>query len=254
MAFIKLSIEEPRTNDPNDANYKVNQEVNFRGSIVKPEELPDVPLFYRWYSSFNTDVNKEQYAMSPALESAEEIYTRRISQMGSHVITFAVSDQRDEKDVNFNNIQYGGVTGGRPSGYPEEQPCIIHVFKANIVEPHDNQHLPRTDLKLIAEAPLLWNDAHYQEINRLAYCWKLESLEGTPDESFNSGILNQTQLSFIPGTARTLPTVSYTVPPEFDPKFGSKPEKKFRIILTVVNKDTPKISQDEIRIEVTLTG
>ena len=92
--------------------------------------------------------------------------------IGTHIITFAVSDRAGEKEPDFSAIRHAGVTGGASGA----RPCVIHVFKANILAPNNNQNVSRVNLALKAEAPASWEINEYQDINRLAYRWLLEPL------------------------------------------------------------------------------
>lgn len=246
MAFIELSIVEPR----NNAAIAGATAVNFRGSVSSlPPEAKDVALYYRWYSSLNTEVKKEKYSMNAnALTSADSVYTHPAMDIGSHVIAFAVSDRPGEKNEDFDLIRHGGVTGGRNGN----NPCVIHVFKANIISPQDvdGDSVSRANLVLKAEAPSAWLDDHYHEVNRLSYRWVLEPV-GDPAgrQKFDSKKLGRDKLAFKAEPAK-LPTVTYT----FTPALPATATGQYRIILFVVDKNVPEIGQHQASLIVTLTG
>lgn len=239
MAFIKLGIETPN----NDAAFTGIPTVTFQGRTMVPAELPTVPLYYRWYSSLNTDVREEKYSMNNnALTAAEEVYTQPGMGMGSHVITFAVSDRQGETDDDFNRIQHGGVTGGLIG----EHPCVIHIFKANIISPQDGGNVSRTSLVLKAEAPWAWSDPEYQKYNRLCYRWVLEPM-GDPvgRPTVASTKLGKDQLVFDNNSN----IVSYP----FSPLLPATATGQYRISLFVVDKEDPEIGKHQAVTTVTLT-
>ncbi len=252
MAFIKLKIEEP-IHDAVIVGAPVV--VNFRGKVESlPEEASGIALYYRWYSSSvariasdNTTI--EGYSMNKAALGVPENPFPHALGMGSHVITFAVCDHPGETDDDFTSIRHGGVTGGRCSGRPGEHPCVIHVFKANILELTQGQVVSRAGLKLIAEAPSAWSDNSYHEINRLAYRWKLEPV-GSPASrpEFDSNMLAREELTFN-AELNMLPTVSYTDTPMLPPSATGQ----YRISLFVVDKNDPVIGQHQDTRTVTLT-
>lgn len=179
MAFIKLQIVDPQHN----AAFVGSGPANFNGSALVPLELQHVPLYFRWYASSVSRINEQDevlgYSMNePALPTPEYI-SPAVLGLGSHVITFAVSDRAGEKEPDFSAIKHAGITGGQPAGRVGEQPCVIHVFTAKIISPANGQLVTRDTLALKAKAPPLWLDDEYQAINRLAYRWLLEPV-GNP--------------------------------------------------------------------------
>lgn len=147
------------------------QALAFQGSVTLPAELKKVTLYYRWYSSLNTEAGKdEQFSLNPlALSSAKQVYVPAKMAMGTHVITFAASDRAEEKREDVQAMRYGGVTGGADS----PDCCVIHLFKASILEPAEGVSVPKNSLLLKAEAPSAWSDKNYHRHNRLVYRWLL---------------------------------------------------------------------------------
>ena len=178
MVAVGLRIVEPE----NGAAFTGEPTVTFRGTLTKrPHELAEVPLFYRWYSSLHLDATQERYAMNvTALTDPMTPFDAERLAMGSHVITFAASDRAGETDADFEAVQHGGVTGGLDG----EGRCVIHVFRANIIEPTGGR-VPRVGLTVVAEAPAFWAisddgeppyalNEDYQAYNRLRFRWRFE--------------------------------------------------------------------------------
>jgi len=184
MSAIELSIETPE----HDSVYTGSASVTFRGSATVPDELTELPLYYRWYSNLFYSGEDERYSMNePAQTSADVAYSTTLS-LGTHAIAYAVSDVAGESQSEFESIQYGAVTGGAEG----DSKCLVHVFKANILLPLDNSSVSRSALVLEAEAPGQWGmsqdttvggppyvvNEDYQAINRLQYRWCFEPRGG----------------------------------------------------------------------------
>lgn len=257
MAFIQLNIEEPE----HDASFvRAPVRIGFRGTVGPlPEEVEDTPLYYRWYSSSVARLSKDGqgkpivvgYSMNePALTNLDTPFEYDL-EMGSHVITFAVSDRSGETDEDFNAIQHGGVTGGRSGDHP----CTIHVFKANIISPSSNVSVSNRGLVLTAEAPAAWGDMPpepYHDINRLAYRWRFEPQGDPPGRPmFETNKLGRNELTFSSANSNMPPTVTYslTLPSTLTTKY----EGRYRITLSVADKNSPEIFQGvTASIDITL--
>jgi hypothetical protein len=149
--------------------------INLRGKAQVPPEVNNVPLYYRWYDSLFS-ATKDHYSIHETPLSDPDINFPHTLKIGSHTITLAVSDQPGQTESDQNATQHGGVAGGADA-------CVIHVFKANIIEPDTNESISRSNLILIAEAPLKWGmrlragDPYvpdmegYHKVNRLRYRW-----------------------------------------------------------------------------------
>lgn len=213
MSFIKLRINKPKHN----AAFNGRSPLRYDGSPQNPQDAMDVKLYFRWYaSSFSRVIPKkntngsitqviEQYSinnpalLTPLYDPAPDLG------IGSHVITFAVSDSAGENESAFSAIQHAGVTGGSKG----DNACIIHVFKSNIIKPSESQQVSRLNMVLQAEAPPLWNKKQYQDINRLAYRWLLVP-DGVPAgrPSVDTSML-ATQPKFAEKTATTPAMLTY---------------------------------------------
>lgn len=178
--------------------------------------------------------------------------------LGSHVITFAVSDQPGESNQDFENIQHAGITGGNTG---DSTKCVIHVYAAKIVGLSSGQTISKTNLRLSAEAPAEWDAKYldaktnqyifpYQQINQLAYHWKLEPLGNPPGRSTHeSGQLNHgDKLSFSQDTGK--PIVTYQ--PDLSSASENDFEGSYRITLSVLKKESGA-PVDSARVEVFLT-
>lgn len=260
MALIKLSIEEPKHN--NSING-MPANVTFRGKVCVPQERLAAELYYRWYSSSVVRLSSSDppiakgYSMNPAPISDPAVPFEYELGLGSHVITFAVSDQPGESNQDFENIQHAGITGGS-SG---DSACVIHVYAAKIVGFSSGKTIPKTNLRLSAEAPAEWEakylDAEtnqyifpYQQINQLAYHWKLEPLGNPPGRSIHeSGQLDHgNKLSFSQDTGK--PIVTYQ--PDLSSASENDFEGLYRVTLSVLNKKSGA-PVDSARVEVFLT-
>jgi hypothetical protein len=153
-----------------------------------PDELHGVALFYRWYSSLFPG-QKDRYSLNAAglTDPAEPFVTAL--KVGTHVITFAASDQNAETEQAQNETRHGGVTGGTDGSARR----IIHVLIANLVKPAPAGPIPtlsKADSTLEAEAPLHWGrkaagtdvyepNSDYHTVNRIQYRWRFTPL-GAP--------------------------------------------------------------------------
>jgi len=144
-------------------------------------KLENVTLYYRWYTSINPLAKTDHYAVNETvLTDPETPFSAQLG-VGSHVITFAVSDRPCQTVADMEAIQHGGVTGGSEG----DARCVIHVFKANMIAPVEKSTLDKNNGTLIAESPLIWGKAkpgtnpvqfemnpEYDKVNRLQYRWE----------------------------------------------------------------------------------
>lgn len=245
MAFIGLSIVEP-TNDAAIVGAPVV--VQFKGAVISlPVEAEQIPLYYRWYSSSVARIAPDNktvlgYSMNVgALTNLDNPFSHALA-MGSHVITFVVSDRQGETDQDFQAIQHGGVTGGEKG--PSR--CVIHVFKANILDPQKS--VSRANLVLTAEAPSDWGSEHYHGYNRLCYRWILEPV-GTPSgrPEFDSRKLTRQQLTFNDGDSTNLQRVTY------QPVLSVQVTGDYKITLWVEDALSQDIRSHSASVNVSLT-
>lgn len=220
MTAIQLKIFEP----VHDSGYRPDSQnslvVNFRGAVIDlPEGLENEPLYYRWYSSMNPAVAENRYALENLndnpLTDPEQPFSKELG-VGSHAITFSVSDRKDQTNNDMKAIRHGGVVGGTGNpgtNDPADGRCVIHVFKAGIIAPAAGATLSRR-CTLIAECPLLWwriksdggheFNADYQKINRLKYSWKFEG----ENYSFEPEMPDNKEFAY---DKETFPSISHTV-------------------------------------------
>jgi hypothetical protein len=202
MAAISLRIDAPAHHEA----FEGNEAVTLRGAFVTPPpDLGGATLFFRWYSSLfsggETAVEQEKFAINNVegveITDPEFAYTPTPPLgIGTHVISFAATDQPGETTAEQEAVQHGGVTGGAEG----DGRCIIHVFRANLISPPNNAVLSRAGSTLEAEAPATWgvetdtpgvftpND-EYHKHNRLRYRWQFTPA-GAP--------ANRQPLAFIP--------------------------------------------------------
>ncbi len=226
MAAIGLRIEEPVHNTA----FTGNQAVTLRGAITQqPPEAAQVSFHFRWYSSVfsgdQDDITQEKFAINNvegvAITDPGFSYSPNPPLgMGTHVISFAATDQPGETSAEQAAVQHGGVTGGSEGAGQ----CIIHIFRANLVKPTNNELLSRATSTLDAEAPATWGmgtgtphvyapNAEYHKHNRLRYRWQFTPV-GAP---FNRPPIVLTpavdELIFLPPPeAGPLPLVRYGAP------------------------------------------
>lgn len=148
MAVVELEIVEPKNNTP----FIGDGSVVFTGGIKPlPEELNNVQLYYRWYSSL-FPADKDRYSMNvAALTDPGESFFTTLG-VGTHAITFAVVDRAGETDADLETVQHGGVTGGSDG----DAQCLVHVFIADLIEPVNEAELSRALSILEAAAPISW--------------------------------------------------------------------------------------------------
>lgn len=193
MAFVKLNIIEPI----NNLAFEGMGAVGFLGEVVEmPDEVQSELLYYRWYSSlyepeWSDPENPDYFSIERNVQNhADEEFTWLLD-IGSHAITFAVSDRSTETKDDLMIIEHGGVTGGAEEGPGQ---CLVHVFKATLLDPEgDLNNLPSGDLRLIAQAPAAWGkpipetdqfevNEDYHAYNRLRYRWEI-----IPDDAAAQG-------------------------------------------------------------------
>lgn len=224
MAFVELAITEPQNNLPLEGV----QSLDFAGAILKmPDETQDLALYYRWYSSLyepllGADNQPYYFSIDQNVQTQADATFTWTPGIGTHAITFAVSDQAGETLVDFEAIEHSGVAGGAEEGAGQ---CLVHVFIAVALAPQGNMtNLPRTALRLIAQAPAAWgspipetdpavyevND-DYHAYNRLRYRWELlpsdvsaQAFEYTPaPEDMDFGRYSDFNTDIVPTTVDT---------------------------------------------------
>ena len=202
MAAISLQIDAPTHNQA----FMGNEAVTLRGAFKPPPpDLAGTNLYFRWYSSLfsggQTAIDQEKFAINSVegvqITDPEFPYTpAQPLGMGTHVISFAATDQPGETAAEQEAVQHGGMTGGAEG----EGQCIIHVFRANLIRPTSNAPLSRANSTLEAEAPATWGVAadtpgdyapndEYLKHNRLRYRWQFTPV-GAP--------VNRQPVAFIP--------------------------------------------------------
>lgn len=223
MAAIELHIIEPQNNQA----FTGVPNVTFSGESDIPVELDSIPLYYRWYSSlFEPEPPEDRYSMNVMANTSADVAYAHTFAMGTHVITFAVSDVAGETADEFAAIQYGSVTGGSAEG---ENQCLVHVFKANILLPWPDATMPHNSVQLQAEAPSQWGrtedvetelplyilNEDYHAVNRLHYRWVFEPSGAPAGRPMVEFVPSAEDLSFQPmdkTDPATIPTrVSWTV-------------------------------------------
>jgi hypothetical protein len=205
MATIELRIVRPTNGQIFVQPPSGDVSVEFEGQ--GPSEIEGTKLFFRWYSSLNTaaDARVSRYSLNvAALGSANALYTHPAMPMGSHIVTFATSDQVSEADIYRATV--GGVTGGAKKTADRIVGHVIHVLKARILVPEPNASIARGS-EFKAEAPWAWGDTDYQKYNRLRYRWRFEPRTASqpvfdfvgPNMRFDKGTAsNPPQIAFQP--------------------------------------------------------
>jgi hypothetical protein len=203
MTGLTLQITSPIHHQP----FTGNEEVQMSGNLIEPPvELENVTLYYRWYSSlfppslFPEDASKNLFSMNGVqgteINRPDEEYSPTL-EVGSHVITFAVTDVSREDREAQDGVKHGGVTGGSKG----PSPCIIHVFRAEIISVEivlDNK-TDEQQLKIRVVGPIAWDvkcreteefdyNMDYHDINRIKYRFELspnEPAAGRPTVPLN---------------------------------------------------------------------
>ena len=186
MVAVNLKIAEPL----HHRKFIADETVRLVGEIVEsPAELNGVTLYYRWYSSlFLSQYDKNLFSIngSKNIEITDPKMPYDIElEIGSHVITLAATDVQSEALSEQSSIKHGGVTGGSKEGSPEA--CIIHVFKAEIIEPL-NRGAISPQYPICVRGPITW--------------WKKKNpLPNPPDEPFEINadyhVVNRIQYRFV---------------------------------------------------------
>lgn len=169
MTAVQLTITEPS----NGQTFRGRETINFTGRIRDelPQDLLDTILYYRWYSSlFPARENRYSINQPAFTNPTTNLNGTSILDIGTHVITFAASDQSEETREAQDATRHGGVTGGAEG----RKQCIIHVLRANLIAPTANANLNRNNIILRARAPILWQQTEYQKLNHIRYRWRFE--------------------------------------------------------------------------------
>lgn len=201
MSVVELEITQPAHDTP----FFGNSSITFRGATTDlPQELAGVPLYFRWYSSL-FPAEKDRYSINLTAFSNPDDPLVWTPGPGTHVITFAVTDQPGETDADLEAVQHGGVTGGSDG----DSQCIVHVFKADMVAPVGSPALDKASSILEAEAPALWGkptdtegvyelNSDYHDLNRLQYRWEFVPSGSLAGRNTINFIPAPEQYTFIP--------------------------------------------------------
>lgn len=207
MTAVQLTITEPS----NGQTFRGRETINFRGRIRDelPQNLLNTTLYYRWYSSlFPARENRYSINQPAFTNPTTNLNGTSILDIGTHVITFAASDQPEETREAQDATRYGGVTGGG-SAEGEEQ-CIINVLRANLIAPTPNASISRNNIMLRARAPILWQQTEYQKLNHIRYRWRFEPRGNPPGRPSRELTPSLTELTFN-APERAEPFVQYRV-------------------------------------------
>jgi hypothetical protein len=225
VSAIELTIVQPSAPDTVIVGAAASA-VSLAAAIAAPlpPELAGVALFYRWYSSLFRAA-KDRYSLNVVgLSDPSQPFVAPLK-VGTHVITFAASDQSGETDAAQEQTRHGGVTGG--SQGPSRR--LVHALVANPVNPSPSPALPiptlpRQSSTLEAEAPLQWGrkigntnnyepNPDYHAINRIRYRWRFTPLGGPAGRDAADLVPSLDQLEFDPGPPADLrPVVRYQGP------------------------------------------
>jgi hypothetical protein len=186
MAAITLSIVKPAHGTVFTGTSPVGLQ---GGPVTPPPEAAGVALHYRWYSNLHPAIKENEYGLDPAgLSDPTVVYEHPLG-VGTHILTFAATDQQSQSTEALKAVKHGGVTGGPPDA---PHPCVVHVLRATIVAPPSGATLSKASSTLEARAPVLWDDPQYVKHNRVAFRWRLDP---TPADGRAAGTLPP------PGTA-----------------------------------------------------
>jgi hypothetical protein len=194
MSAVQLTITEPS----NGQTFRGRETINFRGRIRDelPQDLLNTTLYYRWYSSlFPARENRYSINQPAFTNPTTNLNGTSILDIGTHVITFATSDQPEETREAQDATRHGGVTGGAEG----EEQCIINVLRANLIAPTPNASISRNNIILRARAPILWQQAEYQNLNRIRYRWRFEPRGNPPGRPSRELTPALTELTFNAG-------------------------------------------------------
>jgi hypothetical protein len=231
---VELKIVKPQHN----AFVKCGDSLILQGALSGE---PGKPLYYRWYSGFNMECSKEKlYSLNKdaLLKLGADYTVKNISGMGSYSIALVASDVAEEKLEDYKYVLTAGGSDG-------QAPCVIHVLKASILAPKNNESIPHDKLLLKAEAPVLWTDEKYQKYNRLCFKWKI-CPDGEPLGRPEIYINPLSWLSFEPALKDTPSCIVYA-PGNAIPAAAVG---KYRIMLSVEDKEG---TGDMVTGEITVT-
>lgn len=239
MAKIDLTILSPA----NGAVFKDGDLVSFVGQASVPQGMQGLSLYFRWYSSLRRLVKDAQDKVSQfsvntaALTDASAPFAATLP-MGSHVITFAASDQAQEADIAQS--RHGAAAGGvnlKGVGH------VIHVLKASIVAPTDSGAMVTPATRFQAEAPWPFEDDGYQRVNKLEYTWVFDPISG--------GLPDTGRIQLVAGLdamrCRTLAGSSLTVL-ELEPKTYQNLRGRYLATLLVKAGSPPTVAPQSIEV------
>ncbi|MCA1689687.1 MAG: hypothetical protein LC720_04355 [Actinobacteria bacterium] len=178
MTAVPLTIVEPK----HASVFTDPTQVTLQGHPVGTP--PAVPLYYRWYSDLHPGPKQDEYALAiKATDPVDPRAARAPNEShgyplgpGTHVLTFAVTDQATETKDALLAVRHGGVAGGsRPP-----HPCVVHVLRAAVHVPGGGVlSLGLGSATIDMVGPVLWGDPDYMARNRLGYSFRFTPLGRT---------------------------------------------------------------------------
>lgn len=214
MAAVQIKIKQPA----HDSAITGNTEMTFLGEVTdRPEELSGVPLYFRWYSSLFASAENRYSINVAALTDPAVGFTTALG-VGTHAISLAVSDRPGETPADVDSAKHGGVTGGSEG----DAKCLLHVFRANLIQPIENEVQNRASGTLSAIAPLQWGkekapktdppqyevNSEYEKINRVQYRWQFTPTGDPAGRQTVDFIPEPKQYIFVPSEAQP-PIITY---------------------------------------------
>lgn len=256
MGVITLTVREPRHDQ-----VAVRDETVTFDAAVDPADLSDGPLFVRWYSSLPATAGPPPDPTPPHAGDPPDLdkialnppgttwsFTRTLW-VGSQAITVAVKDQRGDDASSLAAVHRAGVAGGAPPG--ASVPCVVHVLVArSVIPPQPTTTPPPTALLtrasgVWAEAPNLWDEDSYQQINKLVYTWSFVPAAGNPIVlSVSHKARPDEPATFLPGTDSLPPRVGVAPLP------GTLPPGDYTLRLSVSHATEPKSDSVSLPVQI----
>lgn len=175
------------------------------------------PLFLKWYSSLRIVSDLDDVPLNRPSDNQLDFVTPLT--VGSHVLTLAAKDVAGDALADLQTIQDAGMAGGPEAA---SNPCIVHVFLAEMVAPEPvgpDPTLSKSGSILKAVAPAKWAtgdsgdpvnftlDPDYHAINRIGYRWGFTPL-GPPENRQSANLApDPAALIFEPGREELDPPV-----------------------------------------------
>jgi hypothetical protein len=248
MGALQLRILEPL----DGARIAAAGDVRLRGEVVGGYTGT---LYFRWYSTLNPAATKTaQELNAPVYDTTRLNWTTPLG-VGTHVITFAATDQQGSDTASVQAVTRGGFSGGAPVP-GNNAPCVMHRLIAVLRQPTAGASVSKASATIEMQAPARWAkkdngawvlDAEYHAVNRVRFSFTFAP-SGTPQGRQSTTIKPEVAdlQFFMDGTT---PYLRWT---HAVPTLGTQDVGAYVLTLTVDTPDGPEKHETSVNVTLTL--